>query len=171
MIQFHPGDASQINLLCTTIAQHWHEGGHWHWRKNLKGKRPQEPLGYVGRTNTWEPVAEQTPSQLWGCYSKSIHYGCDAIFERTSAKLITKYHIVWRGGTSNLKMKKHPLCNINMAKTMLLEEHEGQIEEAEKGRPCLQKCWNIRPRENHHMFCLWQKWSCGQGLSWPKTTS
>jgi hypothetical protein len=27
-------------------------------------------------------------------------------------------------------MKKHSLCNINMAKTMLLEEHEGQVEEA-----------------------------------------
>ncbi len=110
-LQFQLGDALQINfLLCTTISQHWHEGGHWHWRWHegghwhwrihFKGKRPQEPLDYVGRTNTWEdlgePVAEQTPSQLWGCYSKSIHYGCDAIFERTSAKLITKYHCMKR---------------------------------------------------------------------------
>jgi len=39
-----------------------------------------------------------------------------------------------------------------MAKTMLLKEHKGQIEEAEEGRPCLQKCWNVRPREPSHVL-------------------
>jgi hypothetical protein len=50
-----------------------------------------------------EPIPERTlvnlllnklPHSYEDVIQKSIHYGCDAIFGRTSAKLINKFHFV-----------------------------------------------------------------------------
>ncbi len=120
-LQFQLGDALQINLLlCTTISQHWHEGGHWHWRIHFKGKRPQEPLWLL----LGEPIPERTLVNL--LLNKLPHSYEDVIQNLSTMDVMPSLRgqapswslstIVWRGGTSNLKTKKHSLCNINMAK-------------------------------------------------------
>jgi hypothetical protein len=43
-------------------------------------------------------LLNKLPHSYEDVYSKSIHYGCDAIFERTSTKLITKYHCMKKRG-------------------------------------------------------------------------
>jgi hypothetical protein len=114
----HKFKNSQINLLlCTTIAQHRHEGGHWHWRIDFKGKRPQEPLGYVGRTNylrgSWWTCCWTNSLTVMRMFIQNLSTMDAMPSLRGQAPSWSLSTIVWRRGDQQLKDEEDTHCAIS----------------------------------------------------------